>query len=266
MLALAAPLAVITLASPAYAQAGVAEAIVEDVRFLCSLRVPLTSPRPTIFTFTMGADDGLLADYSPVADALLARGWLSITLDLPAHGRDVRSGENRGGLFAWRQRTLAGEDWIGTFTAKVRAVIDHGVAAGYIDPRQIAIVGYSRGGFMALQTAAADPRITAVAAIQPVTDLLQLQEWQTFGSVPEAIASPLGIRTIVPALASRPVWFSIGWNDTRVGTKSMNDVVAAGRALEAPWTVMLHPERDGTHTFPATVYDQAALWLAAQRR
>lgn len=223
-------------------------------------------PRPTIWTFAGDAEVSMLGrDYSPVADALVSQGWLHLTLDLPGHGRDMRPEESTS-LVAWRQRSLAGEDWIGTFAARVRMLLDFGIAGGFIDAHQIAIVGYSRGGFMALHTAARDERITAVAAIQPVTDLLQLAEWRILGGVPPAIADPLGVQELLPKLGTRPVWLSIGWNDTRVGTEAAKQAAQGSRAYGAGWSLLLHPERDEPHTFPATVYQEAAIWLAAQRR
>ena len=45
---------------------------------------------------------------------------------------------------------------------------------GLADPKRIAIVGWSYGGYAALQSAAMDPRYKAVVAIAPVTGLKQL--------------------------------------------------------------------------------------------
>ena len=49
------------------------------------------------------------------------------------------------------------------------------VKQGLADPKRVAIVGWSYGGYAALQSAAMDNRYKAVVAIAPVTDLKQLR-------------------------------------------------------------------------------------------
>ena len=49
------------------------------------------------------------------------------------------------------------------------------VKQGLADPNRMAIVGWSYGGYAALQSAAMDPRYKAVVAIAPVTDLKRLR-------------------------------------------------------------------------------------------
>ena len=49
------------------------------------------------------------------------------------------------------------------------------VKEGVANPNKIAIVGWSYGGYAALQSAAMDHRYKAVVAIAPVTDLKQLR-------------------------------------------------------------------------------------------
>jgi dipeptidyl aminopeptidase/acylaminoacyl peptidase len=50
-------------------------------------------------------------------------------------------------------------------------LVEHGLA----DPNRVAIIGWSYGGYAALQSAAMDPRYKAVVAIAPVTDLKRLR-------------------------------------------------------------------------------------------
>ena len=49
------------------------------------------------------------------------------------------------------------------------------VKEGLADPKRMAIVGWSYGGYAALQSSALDPRYKAVVAIAPVTDLKALR-------------------------------------------------------------------------------------------
>ena len=52
------------------------------------------------------------------------------------------------------------------------------VAKGYTDPRRVAAIGISRGGFLACHLAAAEPRIKVIAAISPLVDLMALREFK----------------------------------------------------------------------------------------
>lgn len=72
---------------------------------------------------------------------------------------------NENGFKNWRTS-------IGDISASARWLSAQGIA----DPNRIAIVGWSYGGYAALQSAATDPSLyKAVAAIAPVTDLQQLK-------------------------------------------------------------------------------------------
>jgi dipeptidyl aminopeptidase/acylaminoacyl peptidase len=68
------------------------------------------------------------------------------------------------------------------------------VHEGIADPNKLAIVGWSYGGYAALQSAVVDPAVfKAVIAIAPVTDLTALKEehrnWSDFDLVSEYVGS-----------------------------------------------------------------------------
>jgi alpha-beta hydrolase superfamily lysophospholipase len=82
-----------------------------------------------------------LAHYARIAEHL--PGWRVVSLDLPAHGKDQRPGEAQP-LVAWRARLDAGENLVREFTVRLSRLIDT------LATDRIALVGTSRGGFMAL--------------------------------------------------------------------------------------------------------------------
>ena len=83
-----------------------------------------------------------------------------------------------------------GDDWYETngfrsWPAAIGDVLDAGrwlIAQGIADPAKLAVVGWSYGGYAALQSAVTDPGVfKAVVAIAPVTDLNDLvDQWRNF--------------------------------------------------------------------------------------
>lgn len=224
-----------------------------------------TYPAPTLFIFASDIKATLDNPYfRQCGDALSEQGYLCVSLDLPGHGVDQREGEP-GALGTWRTRSDGGEDFIAPFTARVRVVLDHLIATGASDPARIAACGTSRGGFMALHAAAADPRVKAVAAFAPVTNLMALREFG--GAKNTEHVATLSLLANAEKFAGRAVWLIIGDRDDRVST---DDAIAFARrataiSLEkteaADVTLLVIPEPKG-HTTPQGAPELAATWIA----
>ncbi len=221
------------------------------------------APAPTLLLFAMtGADTLTTEPYCRIGYVLHSQGWNVASLDLPCHGADRRKGEPVE-LVGWAARTAAGEDIVATFQTRVNDVIGHLVAAGAADPAQIAAAGTSRGGFMTFQAAAGNPRVRALAAFAPVTDLLALREFS--GQDQNPLVKRLALANAVETLADRAAWITIGNADTRVDTdKAISFARALTRAALArdlPPRVTLHLLPSPGHSSEARWHDEAADWL-----
>lgn len=237
-----------------------------------------SAPAPTLFVF--GSDmNGSLAnvDGNKIGHRLAEHGYLSISLDLPCHGADVRPGENASDLRGWKTRIEQGENIAAVFARKVSQVLDFLIAEKYTDPTQVAVVGTSRGGFIALHCAAAEPRFKQVIAFAPVTHLPALVEFAG-AEKNEAVLALTPIH-VADKLVGRPMWIIIGNQDLRVST---DDCLALAREVIRKSAGKLDPipvemRLVGTighrlHASPTPAYgqicaphDEAAAWLLAQR-
>ena len=106
---------------------------------------------------------------------------------------------------------------------------------GIADPTKLAIVGWSYGGYAALESEVLDPDLfKAAVAIAPVTDLAMIKEEKRFFTDYATTASYIGSgRTIVEASPARqaetfkaPVLMFHGDQDRNVG-------IAESRAMDA---------------------------------
>ncbi len=221
-------------------------------------------PAPTLLVFSASIENALEDPYyRQCGNALAEQGYLCVSVDLPGHGNDHQEGEP-GGLSTWRVRSDQGKDFVSPFTAQVRAVLDHLIEAGYTDADRIAACGTSRGGFMALQATAAEPRIRATAAFAPVTELKTLREFH--GATNREHVDSLSLDAKAGQLVGRSLWLVIGDRDERVGT---DDTIAFARRITtmslakskpADVTLIVQPEPKG-HTTPAGSPEMAAKWI-----
>jgi dienelactone hydrolase len=219
-------------------------------------------PAPTLFVFAT-AIEGMQTQpiYTEVSELLVKQGWVSIVIDPPCHGEDMREGEP--------PRLAHQEEFVTKFTEKVSSVLDHLIDAGIADPKRIAACGTSRGGFLAYQFAAAEKRVRAVAGISPVTRLTALREFSE--RPPLESADRLNTALLAPQLVDRAVWLSIGNNDARVNT---DDAIAFTRgvvhaaALQEPSNKIIPVELivgpSAGHSKIDHAHELLAVWLVKQ--
>jgi acetyl esterase/lipase len=135
-------------------------------------------------------------------------------------------------------------------------VLDAGkwlVAQGIASPDKLAVVGWSYGGYAALQSAVVDPSVfKAVIAIAPVTDLPELKEqhrqWSDFLVVSREIGEGPHVREGSPALNAAkikvPVLLFHGEMDRNVPIRQSKEMADRLAAAGVPHELVTWPDLD----------------------
>ncbi len=221
-------------------------------------------PAPVLFVLA-GTIDGTLGSpyFRQCGNELAADGFLSVSIDIPCHGTQTRPGQPSG-LGGWSARAAHGDDFVAESNARLSQVLTHLIETRVADPERIAVCGTSRGGYLAIQFAAHDARVTCAAAFAPVTDLAALREFREVADRP--LVKKLSLLNQAERLAGRPVWIVIGDRDERVGTHHAvtlaEKLTAAARekGRTSGVELLVKPEPRG-HTTPAGSSQLAANWI-----
>ena len=183
-----------------------------------------------------------------IGRALLARGVATLSIDLPLHGAREGSIEQlslRNPLqliAAWR---LA--------LAESRTSLDYLSALVAVDPKRLAIVGYSLGAYLATVTAADDARVQAIVLASGG----DLPEQTPFATLVRAAADPL---RAVRKLGGRPLLMVNGRYDRTIRASQAERLFAAAREpKEIHWY-------NGGHWPPPPAIEHGAEWLAGRLR
>lgn len=179
------------------------------------LRAPKTLAQTPFLLINLAADRFTSLNeppYNLIPTLFLAAGHRVASVDLPFHGE--LANEMGEGLRGMAAAMAAGENPFGALRVTARALIDACLAQGLATAGRIVAAGTSRGGLSALHVMAEDARVLAGAAMVPVTDLPVPIEFRALAGTP--IIARSNAEALIPALANRPVFITIGEKDERV--------------------------------------------------
>ena len=138
------------------------------------VRPTASGPRPAIIVLhgfqPAGTNGASLVE--PLAAEFASLGYVGLALSM--RGWPPRGGSDDCGL---RQPD------------DVAAALDWLAAQPGVDPGRLAVFGYSQGGQVALLTGTRAPRVRAIAAYYPVTDIERWKATTTFPTIPGYITS-----------------------------------------------------------------------------
>jgi dienelactone hydrolase len=225
-----------------------------------------TRPAPIVFLFGLSLQETVAdAQFEEIEKPLRQAGAIFATVDSPSHGAEQPKDDPKP-LHDWRVRIERGDNFVEPFVRRVSRILDYLRDEGYADPTRVGAAGISRGGYLALQFAAAERRVRAVAAFAPVTNLLALREFA--GAEDNALARSLSLLRFADRLAARPILITIGTTDYRVGTHE--SIIFFQRLLESAAAQGVSPgaqlrvvDSKGHHLEPEH-YRAGAEWLSGK--
>ena len=143
---------------------------VDDVDAWLLAPVGVAGPLPAVVIVHGGPHYAYGESFSIDAHALCAAGYAVLTCN-------PRGSTGYGDLFAHAVHgnwPVAAQD--------VVAVVDHAVAAGWVDPTRLGIAGNSYGGYLSCWLACTTDRFAAAVAENPVTDLVSMYGTSDIGT------------------------------------------------------------------------------------
>jgi dienelactone hydrolase len=233
------------------------------IRFGISSDKP-SHPKPTLLVAASNIAATLYEEgFNKCGRLLMKRDWLNVALDIPAHGADIRPGENIDSLESWRERLKQGENIVEQYTRQASEVLGYLIEEQYSDPNRIVIAGTSRGGFLALHVTAADSRVQKAVAFCPVTELIALREFRDMEK--HELTRSLAVGNLAEKLVGKKIWMCIGNHDHRVSTDSafaaMRKIAMANLDAGKPATIELHVQAAEGHGIDPHSHEDAATRL-----
>ncbi|MCM8758342.1 MAG: prolyl oligopeptidase family serine peptidase [Candidatus Omnitrophica bacterium] len=199
-------------------------------------------------------------DYKTVPDIFLSAGHNVASFDLPGHGSLIDyCGE---GIESWAKAMLKGVDVAEKIRNIGSKIIDICLEERLAWNQTVVMMGVSRGGFSVLHIMAYDRRVYAAAIHAPVIDLAELREFRDVKEN-ELVISSSGMN-LIPFLASRFLFISMGQEDPRVDAKTCFEFFArlcASSKTVKPELFVLRGQTHGPTAYTHSAYSACASFL-----
>lgn len=225
-------------------------------------------PLPAIFYFALSAKESLDTDpyNQPVVFFNGARVRI-FSLDLPAHGPNMLATES---LTHWAKDYMAGHDVLSPFLDQCVTAVEYVKHHKLAHSNQIGVMGLSRGALIATHVAARLDYIKPILGFAPLTQMGLAPKFHEAKDLPKVKA--LDLMHLIPKLTRRHLRFSIGNNDTTVGTAACYQFydhltqAALHEKIRSPqFELLIYPSigHQG-HGTPKEIFHEGARWMAKQ--
>lgn len=222
-------------------------------------------PYPTILYLAVGGKESLHEDpFSQPVDLFLDGKTRVLSVDIPFHGEGY---DKMLGMNLWAMSLAAEEDFIGKFILQISNLLENLKAEGVIDPQKFAVMGLSRGGYLAALVASQVEWVQNILAFAPVTSLTKLEGFEQLSD--SKVLQKWSLAHFTEQLAPKKIRFYIGNNDSRVDTDScyslIRHIVRKGRAANLRiinTELMIYPSIGHKgHGTPPNIFEEGVVWL-----
>lgn len=180
-----------------------------------------------MMNFGLDRRSALDGDNSFVSDIFLAAGHRVAAIDAPNHGERI---DQYGEMLEGQARAIeAGVDIFRDTRETVAAFLGRMIERSLARGRLVVLDGTSRGGLMALHAFAYDERVLAASIHAPRTRISRLTEFSHLANHP--IVQRSNAEALIPKLANKPLFISIGATDDRIGAECCFDFHAKLNAV-----------------------------------
>lgn len=221
---------------------------------------------PCIIYLALSAEESLLVDpfNQPVMFLQKKYPVRVFSVDLPFHGNGLPATR---AMNSWAEQMANGSDVLSPFLddleKSLRILLDH-----LNKPTKVAIIGLSRGGFLASHIAARFSEISILLTYAPLTQLDECVEFKDLKNLSSLQA--LDINTLTPKLLHKTIKAYIGNRDLRVGTNRcfawITTLVNAAfdQHIRSPHIELVLKPSIGHlgHGTSKETFEEGALWLA----
>ncbi len=167
---------------------------------------------PAVLYFALSGERTLYEEpFNQPAVALANQGVHLFSWDLPFH---TPNAEPQEALNKWMQAFQTGSPLSANFVALSKQNLTFLNQFYGVCSENLAVMGLSRGGYMATQLAAAMPAIKWLLGFAPLTSPLAQEK------VSASLFSEISLSALASKLTSKQLRFYIGNDDTKVGTDS----------------------------------------------
>lgn len=217
-------------------------------------------PLPAVFYFAVSAYNSLYTDpFNQPVEALISSPLRIFSITLPSH--DLYSIESA--LQNWADKIQSGTSVIDKFLEEATEEIFELYQKNYISPKQLAVMGLSRGAFIATHIMARLKEIEYLLGFAPLTKLKILKEFRNIQDVEK-----WDLVHLVDNLINKPIRYYIGNHDTRVSTAAAFHFITSlaektyPKHRSPPVELFIKPSlgKDG-HGTSLSTFQEGALWL-----